>query len=127
MEQYSSLQLQKDSIITALERSGADVVALKRRSHNERVAELVTNSNEIQKIVFSGNRLVRKDTPVFHIPDNRFGRAHFFAPVKKLGNLEIDTVKFNVMILWLMTLILYFALRYDLLRKLIGVFDKSKK
>jgi len=127
IERYNALLAQKDAIVAALEQDGTDVADLKRKYQSERVEELVSNSNEMQKIVLSGDKLVRKDTPIFHVPGNSFGRAHFLAPVKKIGNIEIDTVKFNVMILWLMTLILYFALRYDLLRKLIGIFEKSGK
>ena len=29
-------------------------------------------------------------------PGSRFGRAHFFAPYKQLGNLKIETLIFNV-------------------------------
>lgn len=126
-QEYNDLLVQKDAIVAKLEREGTDVAELKRKYHNERVEELVSNSNEIQKIVLSGDKLVRKDTPIFHVPASSFGRSHFFAPVKRVGNLEIDTVKFNLMILWLMVLFLYFALRYDLLRKLIGIFEKTGK
>lgn len=125
MDRYNTFQYRKDSMILALEEAGTDVAELKRNYHNERVAELATNSNEMQKIVVSGDKLVRKDTPVFHVPGNRFGRAHFLPPVKKIGNVTIDTMKFNVMILWLMTLILYFALRYDVLRRLTGISRRS--
>jgi ABC-type multidrug transport system ATPase subunit len=127
VERSHDLRQQKDAIISNLTGSGTDVAALKRRYHNEWVADLVTNSNELHKIVLSEGKLIRKDTPVFHAPDSGFGRAHFFASVKKIGDTEIDTVKFNVMILWLMTLILYFVLRYDLLRKTISLFEGPGK
>ncbi|MCK5067036.1 MAG: hypothetical protein KAR16_06350 [Bacteroidales bacterium] len=51
------------------------------------------------------------------------GRAQLYAPVKRIGNLEIDTVWYNVVILWIYCLLFYLALYYDLLRKLINYLE----
>ncbi len=126
-DQAHALRVKKDAIIFNLEEEGVNVAELKRRSHNDRVAEIVTNRNELKKIVLSGRKLIRKDQPIFQVPDSRIGRAHFFAPVKKIGNSEMNTITFNVVILWMMTLILYFALRYDVLRNIIRSIVRSGK
>ena len=39
--------------------------------------------------------------------------------MKRIGNLEIDTVWFNVIFLWIYSALLYLVLYYDLLRKLL--------
>lgn len=126
-KQAHAFRIKKDAIIIDLEKEGANVAELKRRNHNEQVAEIVTNRNELEKIILSGTKLIRKDQPIFQVPDSRIGRAHFFAPVKKIGTKEMNTITFNVVILWMMTLILYFALRYDVLRNIIRSIVRSGK
>ncbi len=59
-------------------------------------------------------------------PTSKYGRAHFYAPYKQMGNIKIDTFWFNLMVLWIVTLVLYFALYYNLLQKLIGVFENTE-
>ncbi len=99
---------------------------LKYDHHNESVADLVLNRNEMKKIVVHNSRHVRKDTPVFNVPRSLAGRAHFFASTKVVGPYEIETIWFNILVLWLMTLFLYIALVNDWLRKLIALFNKQK-
>jgi hypothetical protein len=57
---------------------------------------------------------------------SKYGRAHFFAPVKRLGNLEIDTYWFNMAVVWIVSFLLYIALYYNLLRKLIDFIGNLK-
>ncbi len=52
-------------------------------------------------------------------PGSRKGRAHFYAPYKQLGSLKIDTLIFNVLFIWVMTLALFVSLYYDLLKKFV--------
>ena len=51
------------------------------------------------------------------VPNSSFGRAHFYAPVKKIGSLHIDTFYFNLIFIWIITIIAYFLLYFDTLRK----------
>ena len=50
-------------------------------------------------------------------PVSHAGQAHFYAPVKIIGSLHIDTFWFNFAVIWLMSLILYLTLLHDTLRK----------
>ena len=61
--------------------------------------------------------LVRKVAPVYQVPKSRIGRAHLFAPVKRLGLLYIGTYWFNLLAIWVSVIIFYISLYYDLLRK----------
>ena len=89
-----------------------------RRMHtNQRLKELVTNELQVEKIAVWKNQLVRKMDPIHMEPLSHTGRAHFYAPHKRLGNLIIDTFWFNVLIIWISAAILYLTLLYDLLRK----------
>ena len=51
------------------------------------------------------------------IPTSSFGRAQFYAPVKKIGDWEIDTFYFNLIFIWVLTGIAYILLYFDALRK----------
>lgn len=113
MERYASEKEQVLQRLLESEGSSGDLVRLKQNHHNEAIAELVLNSNDLKKILEYDGRLVRKDAPVFMVPESKYGRSHFFASSKFIGNMEIDTVWFNIMILWVMTLFLYLALIND--------------
>jgi hypothetical protein len=61
------------------------------------------------------------------IPESDFGRAHFFAPVKKIGGVKFDTFYFNLTVVWLMSLFLYFALYIDLLKRIMNLFGAQPR
>ncbi|MEX0981602.1 MAG: ATP-binding cassette domain-containing protein [Bacteroidales bacterium] len=105
----------------------SDLVKLKQQYHNEAVADLVLNRNEMKKILEYDGKLIRKDTPVFHVPGSGAGRSHFFSAVKVVGSFQIDTIWFNILVLWLMTLFLYIALVNNWLRLLLVSFSYGKK
>jgi hypothetical protein len=68
--------------------------------------------------------LIQRTDPIFLDPDNNFGRAHFFAPQKKLfGNLY-QTFWFNLCVIWSMSLFMMITLYFDLLKKLLDGMGK---
>jgi ABC transport system ATP-binding/permease protein len=96
--------------------------------HNEAVADQVRKIYERKKIVEYKGRLIRKIDPVFMdpLPESFIGiRSHFFAPRKYFMGRYYDTFKFNMAIIWILTLILYITLYFDILRKLVN-FSLSK-
>ena len=52
-------------------------------------------------------------------PEFSFVKSHFYAPVKKVFGIEVDTLTMNVIVLWLTTGLLYLALYFRLLKKLL--------
>jgi len=96
------------------------------RDYNESVANFVLNRLATNRIYDSGNRLVQKADPVFMKPGSKAGRAHFFAPFKQIGKLRIDTLLFNVMVIWFMSGFLFVTLYYNILKRFI-VFLESLK
>jgi hypothetical protein len=96
------------------------------RYDNESLNDLVLNRNSTVNYVEKEGRLIRKYRPAYMKPTSRWGRAQLYAPNKQLGNLEIDTIWFNMIVLWVYTFALYLALRWDLLRKLIILFSNRK-
>jgi hypothetical protein len=115
---YNELVVQLDS--------AEELVQLKREYHNERLADLVLNSREINKIIEKNNKLIRKDKPIYMIPTSTAGRAHFYAPVKIIGNRSIDTLWFNILVIWIFSFILYLTLYYDLIRKVVLLIENIR-
>jgi ABC-type multidrug transport system ATPase subunit len=95
----------------------AAYIQMKEDYTNQRLKLLMTNNLQINKLIEWDNQLVRKIDPVYMEPVSRAGRAHFFAPHKRLGNLSIDTFWFNLLVIWVSSAILYLTLYYDLLQK----------
>jgi ABC-type multidrug transport system ATPase subunit len=93
---------------------------LKNDNLNDQIAELVLNKRDNIKIIEHRNNLIQKAEPVYKAPESNYGRSHFFAPYKCLGNLKIDTFWFNLMVIWAMILVLYVVLIFELLKKIIN-------
>lgn len=60
------------------------------------------------------------------MPTGKWGRAHFYAPVKKLGPLSINTPLFNMLVVWLAMAFLYVTLYLDVLRRIIRYFEITR-
>jgi len=98
----------------------------KEQYHNKSIDDLVTRRYEYDKIIRVGNKFVQLKDPIYKKPDSQYGRAHFYSSGKQLGNLEIDTYWFNLAVIWLSTIVLYFALRGQILRKLFNSLGNLK-
>lgn len=99
---------------------------LQRTNHNNAVSDLVLNRDEINRIFEIDHKLIQKKDPIYHIPDSKWGRAHFYAPVKNLSGRLIPTFWFNLTSIWLLSAIFYVTLLTDALRKLLEYFEKIK-
>ncbi len=93
---------------------------------NNRLSEILLNRNASEYWIEVDNRLISKHEPAFREPTSNVGRAHLYAPVKRLGSLTIDTLWFNVIFIWFTSFILYLALYFDLLRKLLTWFENIR-
>ena len=69
---------------------------------------------------------IQKTKPIFMKPTSKFGRAHFYAPYKKIGNYQIDTLFFNMMAMWIMVVLFFLALYYNLLNRFINYLEALK-
>ena len=113
----------RDSIMRSLRAKGVDIDSLQLVAHNQRLEELVTNAVSDRQIAEIDNRLVRLSDPVFKLPanPNLLGtHAHFYAPYKGAFGKWFSTFQYNLVIIWLMSLLLYVALYFELFRKLIA-------
>lgn len=128
-EQFDTYNAQIDSINLALVKqlgSTDAVVALKHRNTNEAIDEFVLNKRDFTQVEVYSDVLVRKKQPIYNITENHWGRAHFYAPYKRFADFVIPTQWFNCIVLWIFTIVLYFTLYFDLLRRLLRYIEKMQ-
>jgi hypothetical protein len=103
-----------------------EFIRLRDNHYNEALADIVLNRMSSGKIYDAGDRFIQKADPVYMYPGSKWGRAHFYAPFKQIGNLRIGTLLFNTIIIWLMIMFLFVMLYYDVLKKFISVLESLK-
>ncbi len=117
---HEKARIKKDQKINELKNKAGSkeaFLSLKRKHHNEKLADFVKNTEGIHRIIEYKGELVQKIDPVFNDPEYSFIKAHFYAPRKQLLGEYYSTFWINVMVIWLMSIILYFILYFRLMRK----------
>ena len=87
---------------------------------NESISDIVRKVFEKNKILRDGDKLVQVVDPIYQKPEPKNAvdfRTHFFAPEKHIFGSFFDTLWFNISVVWVLTILLYVVLYYDLLRK----------
>lgn len=99
----------------------------KNKYYNESLADLVMNVSEKDRILEYNGKLVQQINPIFMDPKPSGSldyRAQFFAPHKHFLGMTIDTFWFDLAIVWLMSVLLYITLYFELLKKLMSQTSK---
>lgn len=125
---YKESLAKRDSIYNALiDKLGKDeFVAMVKRNHNEFLESLLLNKSQLDMVFRGEDQLIQKKDPVLMRPYSTMGRAHFYAPYKVLGTLEVPTFYFNVLFIWFMTMVLYLMLLDNSLKKIIQFFASNQ-
>ncbi len=93
------------------------------RYENERISYMLRNIGTKKRVVVSKDELVQKIYPVYARNENPKHaldfRTNFYYPEKYFAGKYIDTIVFNILVIWMMTLLLFIALYFDVLRKLV--------
>jgi len=110
-----------DSLIRAIGVEG--MIRLKEEYENERLNFFVLNEDNTRMTLEKGDRLIQRYKPGYMKAVSRIGRAHFYAPIKRILNLEIDTYWFNILILWLLSACLYISLYLKLPEAIINLIE----
>jgi ABC transport system ATP-binding/permease protein len=93
---------------------------------NTYLSRFAKNSMAPLPLVRLGNRLVQKIDPVYLDPQDRgllSFRSHFLSPNKNFFGSLIPTFYFNVMVIWIFTILAYVALYYNALSRLLSKFE----
>lgn len=124
---YNAANKEKDKHLLALQ-SGfpnkESFVNMKKAYDNDRLTEFVRNSTDIERIVEYNDRLYQKIDPIFRDGEGSFLKAHFYAPRKQIFNQKYDTYWVNVIIIWLMTISLYFVLYFSLFKRFLNSIER---
>lgn len=129
MGKIQEARKQKEKIEKDLmtELGGLEAYISFRNAHeNKKLSDILLNRSDLEKIVEKDHLLIRKYEPVFMEPTSNIGRAHLYAPFKKIGEISIGTLWFNTLMIWLSAIFLYLTLYYDLLRKIIHYFSNIR-
>ncbi|MCQ2202973.1 MAG: ATP-binding cassette domain-containing protein [Bacteroidales bacterium] len=129
-DQFNTFNTRCDSISTAMAGelgSPEALVAMKKAYTNEALNNLMLSKHDYTQISIYPDLMVRKKQPVYNVPENHWGRAHFYAPYKRLAQLKIPTPLFNILFIWLVTGVLYLTLYFDILRRILNYIEKMEK
>lgn len=126
---YDVISAKKDSIYKDLlykYGSAQHIVDLRSEYENKALSDLVLNTSSVQQSKIVENEIVQLKDPGYMDPLSNCGRAHFYAPLKKLGLLKIDTLWYNVSIIWIMIILGFVALYNKWLLQIINYVDSIK-
>lgn len=128
-QRFQAKQKERDRLITQLNKTYGNeyVYDLKMHYHNASLERLVLNSTTQHPYRIVGDVVMQKVAPIYKTADYSNGRAHFLAAEKCFFGHTIPTYTFNLLFIWLMSLVLYVALYYDWLRKAIHLFQRIKR
>lgn len=85
--------------------------------YNETVADVVCKTFDKNKILRDGDKLIQVIEPIYLKPEPEgilTFRSQFFAPCKYFMGTYWDTLWFNIVCVWIITIFLYAVLYYDL-------------
>lgn len=127
--QYISAINQHDSVYNNLvnKLGGEDkFLDLKYKYYNTQLASIVRNDKELIQFFVHHENIIKLKDPIFTLPVSLNGRAHFYAPMKRVGSFYIDTFWFNLVVVWLSTIAWFGVLYFDVLFKLIRYFENIR-
>jgi len=104
--------------------------AFRESYENESISMLVKNQDESVRIIESRGQLVQKVYPVYKDPAPNHlidFDAQFYLATKHFLNAAIDTLAFNLCVIWSMSILLYATLYYNVLRKIVNGFENLSR
>lgn len=111
-------QKREDAYNQFISQYGRDsLIHLKNDYYNQSLADIVLNNNEMTKIAEKNGRLIQYMEPIFKQSNHSFGRAQFYASEKPFWGRTFDTIWFNIIIMWIGTIILYLLLLFNGVKK----------
>jgi len=129
-QRFDQANKKLDNIRSYLTENKPEVYRTIKDNHfNESVSDQVKKVFEKNKIIRYKNELIQHIDPIYHDPEVEGFlnfRAHFFAPRKYFMGTFFGTYWFNIGIIFLMAALLYVALYYNLLYKLLNLPQKMK-
>ena len=116
---------------TSTPESAARFDSLRERYVNESVSSVVKNTSSLSRIIEIDGSLVQNVYPIYNDDHKPLHKLDFisnlFQPTKYFLDRNIDTLYFNIAVIWSMSFFLYVALYFDLLKRLIKLLEGNRK
>jgi ABC transport system ATP-binding/permease protein len=117
--------------LTATPELAAEYALARERYTNKSVTDAVKNTTSPERILEYDGRLIQKLYPIYqdeHHPAYLLDiSANLYQPTKHVGGKTFDTLYFNLAIIWLMVLILYATLYFDVLKRIMHTLERHRK
>lgn len=128
IQRMKDARAMKDSVIKAFEgKFGKELLAeLYAGYENKRLKAIVLEEENLDKTYETNEMIIRKFQPGFMKAVSKNGRAHFYAPVKRIGDCDMDTYWFNILVIWFASLLLYIVLYFKLLEKFLSFLGRIR-
>jgi len=130
---YNKADQEKDKMLTEYTSTPEGIERLKllkSKHHNKSIEDVVTNRGTAARLIEVNNQVIRKIDPIYYMEDDAKHifdlKTKFFAPVKHLYGQPHDTLNFNLAVIWTFSIILYFTLYLDLLKRILNLFSRHK-
>ena len=128
-QKRKAASLQKEAFLLQIDTPEKKEAFLKKKKLyiNERLGSIVKNLSSPHHIAEENNELIQMIYPVYSkpTPENALEfRTRLFYPTKHFGGHYFPTIYFNVTIIWIMSLLLFIALYFNLLKRMLN-FSRS--
>jgi len=129
-EAFNAITEKKDQIIRSFSSDPKNEGLLKKaydNYYNDNLADIVKRALEKNKIVRYKNELIQLIDPIYQEPHSGslFSfKTPFYSPKKIMFGVKIETFTFNVIIIWVYTILLFVTLYFDVLGKLLNLVSK---
>jgi ABC transport system ATP-binding/permease protein len=139
LKQYYSIRLSKASnekekriaMLTSTPEGAIKYEEEKMQYVNDAVADGVLNVTALDRIIEYDGRLIQKIYPVYqdeHKPKHFFDfSANLYQPTKHFGGVYWNTLYFNIVVIWLMTIGLFVTLYFDVLKHLVKWLESTRR
>ncbi|MDW3211054.1 MAG: ATP-binding cassette domain-containing protein [Reichenbachiella sp.] len=100
---------------------------LRKDNENEAIVFFLKNSTAENRLLETKKELIQKIYPIYNVPVPHHAldiRSHFYAPQKHFMGNYYDTLYFNVIVIWLMSILLVISLYFDWFRRVVNSFGK---
>ncbi len=125
INRYNKADREKERLVISMTDTPEKAKTFERyreRYHNDAIADLTKNMSELHRIIEKDGKLIQKIYPIYKNPDPEHTvdfDAQFYMPAKHFLSRNIDTLFFNIGVIWSMCLFLLITLYFDVLRRII--------
>lgn len=108
----------------------AAFIARENTYHNESISDIVTGKTRMIRIQEEGNKLVQQSNIIYQDPNpaHLFDfRQQFYTPTKHFLGATMDTLYFNIGMIWFFSVTFALTLYFDVLRKIIQGLENFRR